>query len=107
MKILEMMMPRLALMVELAGDREVVRDDARLGQLREDYRYMAAVCRSILPHLESDLVDLPPELGVDADISARVSFQMALVKRTNRLHRAVAAYLSTRLEAGEAEASNR
>jgi hypothetical protein len=57
---------------------------------------MASVCRSLLPDLEPELADLPDELGVDADSAARVSFQMALIKRTNRLHRAVAAYLDRR-----------
>lgn len=93
-----MMLPRLARMVELAADREVPRDHARMGSLREDYRYMASVCRSLLPELEPELADLPPELGLDADSAARVAFQMALIKRTNRLHRAVEAYLGAREE---------
>jgi hypothetical protein len=97
MRALEMILPRLEKMVALASDREVARDPAALAQLREDYRYMASVCMSLLPDLEESLVDLPPAVSHGADVAARIAFRMALIKRTNRLHRAVEAYLSQRL----------
>jgi hypothetical protein len=89
MKILEMMQPRLRLLAELASDRDVTRDPARLAELREDYRYLAAVCRNVLPGLKNELESLPEPFAEDAPAAIRVAYQMALVRRTNRLHRAV------------------
>ena len=89
MKILAMMLPRLELLARLAADREVTRDSLQMAELREDYRYIAAVCRNVLPHLEEDLLDLPRAYPADAPAEVRVSFQMALIRRTNRLYRAV------------------
>ena len=91
MKILAMMLPRLELLARLAGDREVTRDSLQLAHLREDYRYLAAVCRNVLPGLEDDLAQLPAPFAVDAPVEVKVAYQMALIRRTNRLHRAVAA----------------
>jgi hypothetical protein len=92
MRILKMILPRLELMVQLAGERAVVRDPFRLAELREDYRYMAAVCRTLLPELEAALTELPePMTGPEPTLEARIAYQMALVRRTNRLHRAVEA----------------
>jgi hypothetical protein len=88
-----MILPRLELMARLAGDRGLARDPRWVAQLREDYRYMAAVCRSLVSGLEDEITDLPPSVRPDASIEEMVGFQMALMKRTNRLHRAVAAYL--------------
>jgi hypothetical protein len=99
MRILEMILPRLELMASLAGDREAVRDPVRMAQLRDNYRYMAAVCRSLLPQLEEDLVDLPDGISPHAPIEEKISQQMGLLRRTNRLHRAVEAYLIERAEA--------
>ena len=42
-------------MAELAADRSVVRDPISMAELREDYRYMANVCMSLLPDLEPAL----------------------------------------------------
>ena len=93
MQILEGILPRLSMLVELAQRRAVTRDPIALAQLREDYRYMASVCRALLPDLEPELVELPEPIGFDAPVEARVGYQMALIKRTNRLHRAVGAHL--------------
>ena len=91
-----MMAPRLALMARLAGSREVARDPIRVAEMRETYRYLAAVARTLIPELEPDVLDLPAAVAPDAPIEERVAFQMALVKRTNRLHRAVEAHLARR-----------
>ena len=91
MKILAMMLPRLELLARLAGDREVTRDPLQLAELREDYRYLAAVCRNVLPDLEDDLEELPHPYPAGAPVEVRVAYQMALVRRTNRLYRAVEA----------------
>jgi hypothetical protein len=96
MRILEMILPRLELMAQLAGDREVVRSSASMAELREDYRYIAGVCRSLLPELEEELTDLPEGFSPNAPIEQKVATQMALIRRTNRLHRAVEAYLANR-----------
>jgi hypothetical protein len=98
MRILKMILPRLTLMVALAGDRQLVRDPVRLAELREDYRYMASVCRTLLPELEPELTELPePMAGLEPAVEARVAYQMSLIRRTNRLQRAVAAHVA-RLE---------
>ncbi|MFN2463086.1 MAG: hypothetical protein ABR573_04180 [Candidatus Dormibacteria bacterium] len=86
-----MLLPRLEAVSRLASDREVTRDALRLAQLREDYRYLAAVCRNVLPHLEEELADLPDPFAAGAPVEVRVAYQMTLVRRCNRLHRAVAA----------------
>jgi hypothetical protein len=99
MRILEMILPRLELMADLASDRESVRDPVVMAQLRDDYRYMANVCRSLLPDLEDELGELPEGLSPMAPVEARVAEQMALIRRTNRLHRAVAAHISERAAA--------
>ncbi len=59
MRILEMILPRLETLATLAADRSVVRDPVGMAELREDYRYMANVCMSLLPDLEPDLAELP------------------------------------------------
>jgi len=92
-KILAMMLPRLHLLAHLAADRATTRDPSQLARLREDYRYLAAVCRNVLPHFEDDLADLPEPFAADAPVEVRVAYQMALIRRTNRLHRAVEAAL--------------
>ena len=99
MRIVEMILPRLELMADIAGDRESVRDPVVMAQLREDYRYMASVCRSLLPDLEDSLADLPEGISPDAPEEQRVAQQMALIRRTNRLHRAVEFYLAERAAA--------
>jgi len=66
MKILEMMLPRLQLLARLAADRSTTRSPAQLAELREDYRYLAAVCRNVLSDLEDDLA----AAGVDRDAGA-------------------------------------
>jgi hypothetical protein len=99
MRILEMILPRLELMATLAGDRDVVRDPLMMAELRENYRYMASVCRSLLPGLEEELVDLPEGVSPTAPIEEKISQQMGLLRRTNRLHRAVEAHLARRAEA--------
>jgi hypothetical protein len=99
MRILEMILPRLELMAELASDRDSVRDPVVMAQLREDYRYMSSVCRSLLPDLEEDLVDLPEGVSVHAPVEEKISQQMALIRRTNRLHRAVDYHLAERTAA--------
>lgn len=96
MRILEMILPRLELMAEMASDRSVVRDAKKLAEMREDYRYMASVSLSLIPALERGLADLPEPISADAPIEERVSFQMALIRQTNRLHRAVQADLVAR-----------
>lgn len=93
MRILEMILPRLETMARLAGDRAVVRDPISMAELREDYRYMANVCMSLLPELEPALAELPPPIEVNAPIEVKVAYQMSLIRRTNRLHRAVNATL--------------
>ena len=104
MHILEKIVPRLELMADLAADRNVVRDPVRLARLREDYRYIAGVCRTLLPELEPQLAELPEELGPGAMVEDRISYQMALIRRTNRLERAVWAYLEQRRAATAARA---
>jgi hypothetical protein len=99
MRILEMILPRLELMADLASDRDSVRDPVVMAQLREDYRYMSSVCRSLLPNLEADLVDLPDGTSAYAPIEHKISEQMALIRRTNRLHRAVDSHLAARAAA--------
>ena len=89
-----MILPRLEAMARLAGDSGAVRDPVTMAELRDTYRYLASVSRTILPHLEPELAELPPAVAPDAGVEERISFQMSLVKRTNRLHRAVAAYLA-------------
>ena len=93
MRILEMILPRLETMAELAADRSVVRDPNRMAELREDYRYMANVCMSLLPDLEPALAELPRLCDADAAIELKVAYQMSLIRQTNRLHRAVNATL--------------
>jgi hypothetical protein len=101
MRALEMILPRLEKMVELASAPEVASSPAALARLREDYRYMASVSMSLLPHLEPELIDLPPALPLDAEVAERIAFRMSLVKRTNRLSRAVGAYLAGRASGEE------
>jgi hypothetical protein len=96
MRILEMILPRLETMAELAADRSVVRDPNRMAELREDYRFMANVCMSLLPDLEPALAELPPPCDADAAIELKVAYQMSLIRQTNRLHRAVNATLVAR-----------
>jgi hypothetical protein len=96
MRILEMILPRLETMAELAADRSVVRDANGMAALREDYRYMATVCMNLLPDLEPDLAELPPPCPGDAAIELKVAYQMSLIRQTNRLHRAVNATLVAR-----------
>ncbi|MEA2647301.1 MAG: hypothetical protein QOE92_2384 [Chloroflexota bacterium] len=96
MRILEMVLPRLEAMAVMASDRQVVRDPQQLALLREDYRYMAGVCRSLLPELEEQLADLPEFLEPNAPIEDKISYQMALIRRTNRLHLAVESHLAAR-----------
>ena len=84
-----MMLPRLETLARLASDREITADSLRLAQLREDYRYLAALCRNVLPRLEEDLADLPAPFAPGAPIEVRIAYQMALIRRTNRLYRAV------------------
>lgn len=93
MRILEMILPRLETMAVVASDRAVVRDPVSMAALREDYRYMASVCLSLLPDLESQLAELPDPIPADATIEDKVSYQMSLIRQTNRLHRAVGASL--------------
>ncbi|MDQ6747015.1 MAG: hypothetical protein M3010_02755 [Candidatus Dormibacteraeota bacterium] len=90
------MLPRLSLLARLASERETTRDPARLAELREDYRYLAAVCRNVLTDLEEDLAELPDPIRPGAPPEARVAYQMALIRRTNRLHRAVEAVVTER-----------
>jgi hypothetical protein len=96
MKILEMMLPRLHMLARLAADRDLARDPGCLAQMREDYRYLAAVCRNVLTELEGDLLDLPDSIAPDAPPEVRIAYQMALIRRTNRLHRAVEAAVEAR-----------
>jgi hypothetical protein len=96
MRILEMILPRLEAMAQLASDRAIVRDAQKLAELREDYRYMASVSMSLIPELERSLVDLPDPVPVNAPVEDRIAFQMALIRQTNRLHRAVQADLQAR-----------
>jgi hypothetical protein len=96
MRILEMILPRLELMAEMASDRSVVRDAKKLAEMREDYRYMASVSLSLIPALEREMADLPDPISADAPIEEKVSFQIALIRQTNRLHRAVQADLVAR-----------
>jgi hypothetical protein len=99
MRILEMILPRLELMAELASDRESVRDPVVMAQLRDDYRYMANVCRSLVPELEDDLDELPEGVLATAPVEDKIAQQMALIRHTNRLHRAVGAHLAGRAAA--------
>jgi hypothetical protein len=94
-RILEGILPRLRLLVDLASSRAVLRDPLQLAELREGYRYMASVCRALLPELEPALVELPEPIGAGAPVEARIAYQMSLIRRTNRLHRAVEAHLAT------------
>ncbi|HXO66910.1 MAG TPA: hypothetical protein VN863_02830 [Candidatus Dormibacteraeota bacterium] len=111
MKILEMILPRLETMAQLASDRSVVRDAFKMAELREDYRYMANVSMSLMPELEPQLADLPDPVGFDAPIEDKVAYQMSLIRQTNRLFRAVQANLiasrvireERRRQAGSAE----
>ncbi|MFN2465961.1 MAG: hypothetical protein ABR598_06820 [Candidatus Dormibacteria bacterium] len=96
MKILEMLLPRLSLLARLASDRDVIGDPARLAQMREDYRYLAAVCRNVLVDLEEGIIDLPDPVAPDAPVEVRVAYQMALIRQTNRLYRAVDAAVGRR-----------
>jgi hypothetical protein len=105
MQILEGIAPRLRKLVELASARSVVRDPVMLAELREDYRYMASVCRALMPHLEAELVELPEPIGPDAGVELRIAYQMALIRRTNRLHRAVEAFLADRAAVHRARAA--
>ena len=93
-----MVLPRLERMAQLTGDPALLRDPVAVAELREDYRYMASVCRTILPNLEAELSELPEELAPGAPVEARVAFQMGLIKRTNRLYRAVSAYVANPAE---------
>jgi len=99
-----MVLPRLELMARLAGDRSLARNPVWVAELRGDYRYLASVSRSLVPGLEDEIADLPPAVSPDAPIEEMIRFQMALMKRTNRLHRAVAAYLDQTQERRRAEA---
>jgi hypothetical protein len=90
------------LLVDLASSRTALRDPLRLAELREDYRYMASVCRALLPELEAELVELPEPVGAAAPAEARVAYQMSLIRRTNRLHRAVEAHLEARAASRQA-----
>jgi hypothetical protein len=111
MKILEMILPRLETMAQLASDRSVVRDAFKMAELREDYRYMANVSMSLMPELEPQLADLPDPVSFDAPIEDKVAYQMSLIRQTNRLFRAVQANLiasrvireERRRQAGSAE----
>ena len=94
MRILEMILPRLATMAQLASDRAVVRDAAKMAELREDYRYMANVSMSLMPELEPSLADLPEPVSFDAPIEEKIAYQMSLIRQTNRLYRAVQANLA-------------
>lgn len=96
MRILEMILPRLEAMAVLAADRSVVRDPGGMAELREDYRYMANICMSLLPDLEPTLAQLPPPCDADAAVELKVAYQMSLIRQTNRLHRAVNATLVAR-----------
>jgi hypothetical protein len=96
MRILEMMLPRLETMAQLAGDRTVVRDAVKVAELRESYRYMANVCMSLLPDLEPALAELPAPCEADAAIELKIAYQMSLIRQTNRLYRAVNATLIAR-----------
>ena len=96
MRILEMILPRLETMAELAADRSIVRDPLGMAALRDDYRYMANVCMSLLPDLEPGLAELPPACARDAAVELKVAYQMSLIRQTNRLHRAVNATLVAR-----------
>jgi hypothetical protein len=96
MKILAMMLPRLHLLGRLAADPAVGSDPNQLALLREDYRYLAAVCRNVLPHLEKELAELPEPFDAGAPVEVRVAYRMALIRRTNRLYRAVEAALDHR-----------
>lgn len=96
MRILEMILPRLEAMAQMASDRSVVRDAKKLAELREDYRYMASVSMSLIPELEPQLVDLPDPVPSHAPIEDRIAYQMSLIRQTNRLHRAVQANLQAR-----------
>jgi hypothetical protein len=91
-----MVLPRLELMAEMAGDREVVRNPLAMAELRESYRYMASVCRSLVPGLEEELGDLPESITALTPVEEKVARQMALIRRANRLHRSVEAYLDER-----------
>jgi hypothetical protein len=96
MRILEMILPRLEAMAQMASDRSIVRNAKKLAELRENYRYMASVSLSLIPELERHLVDLPEPVAADAPVEDRISFQMALIRQTNRLHRAVQANVNAR-----------
>ena len=100
-----MMLPRLRLLAGLAGERDTLADPLQLAELREDYRYLAAVCRNVLPHLEADLSILPTPLPEVAPPVLHVAYQMALMRCTNRLYRAVLAAVEDRRGA-RAEASS-
>lgn len=91
-----MMLPRLHLLARLAGDRSAFDDPVQLARLREDYRYLAAVCRNVLPHLEDDLDEIPEPPASDAPTELKVAYRMALIRRTNRLYRAVEAAVEHR-----------
>ncbi|MEA2682546.1 MAG: hypothetical protein QOK05_874 [Chloroflexota bacterium] len=91
-----MMLPRLRLLARLAGERDTLNDAVTLAELREDYRYLASVCRNVLPHLEDDLGELPEPLPEFAPRELKVAYQMSLMRRTNRLHRAVQAAVDNR-----------
>jgi hypothetical protein len=96
MRILEMILPRLEAIAQMASDRSVVRDPRKLAEMREDYRYMASVSLSLIPDLEQELVDIPDPVAADAPIEERISYQMTLIRQTNRLHRAVQADIQAR-----------
>ena len=81
-------------MAQLASDRAVVRDAAKMAELREDYRYMANVSMSLMPELEPSLADLPEPVSFDAPIEEKIAYQMSLIRQTNRLYRAVQANLA-------------
>src|SRR3982074_2278427 len=91
MRILEMILPRLDAMAQMASDRSVARDAKKLAELREDYRYMASVSMSLIPELEPQLVDLPDPVPSYAPIEERTPPQMSLTRQTTRLHLAVQA----------------
>ena len=90
-----MVLPRLERLAELAGDSALAADAGARAELRESYRYFAALCLTLVGGLEPELADLPPPVPPGVPVEQRIAFQMGLIKRANRLCRAVAAHLET------------